>query len=63
MQVRAFERYIPLIYQVLRSYPVNFTKLSLLFIEIKSLETIHCQNFNTQRLKCHDVTNDVKVTS
>ena len=36
-------------------------KLSLLFMEIWSFETIHCLNFNMQRQKRHDVTNDVKV--
>ena len=36
-------------------------KLSPLFIEILSFETIHCLNFNMQRQKRHDVTNDVKV--
>ena len=36
-------------------------KLSPLFIEIWSFETIHCLKFNTQRQKRHDVTNDVKV--
>ena len=32
-----------------------------LFMEIWSIETIHCLNFNTERQKRHDVTNDVKV--
>ena len=36
-------------------------KLSPLFMEIWSFETIHCLNFNTKRQKRHDVTNDVKV--
>ena len=36
-------------------------KLSPLFMEMWSFETIHCLNFNTQRQKRHDVTNDVKV--
>ena len=36
-------------------------KLSPLFMEIWSFETIHCLNFNTQRQKRHDVTNDIKV--
>ena len=36
-------------------------KLSPLFIEIWSFETIYCLNFNTQRQKRHDVTNDVNV--
>ena len=36
-------------------------KLSQLFIEIWSFETIHCLNFKTQRQKRYDVTNDVKV--
>ena len=36
-------------------------KLSPLFMEIWSFETIHCLNFNTQRQKRHDVTSDVKV--
>ena len=36
-------------------------KLSLLFTEIWSFETIYCLNFNTQRQKSHDVTDDVKV--
>ena len=48
-------------YEVLRSYPANFVKLSPLFTEIWFFETIHCLNFNTQRQKRHDVTNDVKV--
>ena len=53
--------YTHLIYEVLRSYPAIFMKLSPLFMEMWSLETIHCLNFNVQRRKCHDVTNDVKV--
>ena len=36
-------------------------KLSSLFIEMWSFETIHCLNFNVQRRKRHDLTNDVKV--
>ena len=36
-------------------------KLSPLFVEIWSFETIHSLNFKTQRQKRHDVTNDVKV--
>ena len=36
-------------------------KLSPLFVEIWSFETIHCLNFNTQRQKRHNVTNDVNV--
>ena len=36
-------------------------KLSPLFMEIWSFETIHCLKFNTQRQKRYDVTNDVKV--
>ena len=36
-------------------------KLSQLFIEIWSFETIRCLNFNTQRQKRHAVTHDVKV--
>ena len=36
-------------------------KLSLLFMEMWSFETIHRLNFNTQRQKRHDVTNDVIV--
>ena len=36
-------------------------KLSPLFMEIWSFETVHCLNFDTQRQKRHDVTNDVKV--
>ena len=36
-------------------------KLSPLLMEVWSFETIHCLNFNTQRQKRHDVTNDVKV--
>ena len=36
-------------------------KLSPLFMEIWSFETIHCFNFNTQGQKRHDVTNDVNV--
>ena len=35
-------------------------KLSPLFIEMWSFETIHCLNFTPQRPKRHDVTNDVK---
>ena len=35
-------------------------KLSPLFMEIWSFETIHCLNFDMQRHKIHDVTNDVK---
>ena len=45
---------------MLRSYPANFKKLSPLFKEIWYFETIHCLNFNMQRQKRHDVTNDVK---
>ena len=37
-------------------------KLSPFFMEIWCFETLHCLNFNTQRQKGHDVTNDVKVT-
>ena len=36
-------------------------KLSPLFMEIWSSETIHCVKLNTQRQKPHDVTNDVKL--
>ena len=36
-------------------------KLSPIFMEIWSFETIHCLTFNTQRQKHDDVTNDVKV--
>ena len=36
-------------------------KLPPLFMEIWSFETVHCLNFNTQRQKRHDGTNDVKV--
>ena len=36
-------------------------KLSPLFMEIWSFETVHCLNFNMQRQKCPDVTKDVKV--
>ena len=50
-----------LIYEVLGSYPANFMKLSPLFMEIWSFETIHCLNFHPQRQKRHDATNDVKV--
>ena len=32
-------------YEVLRSYPANFMKLSPLFVKIWSFETIHCLNF------------------
>ena len=53
--------YTRLIYEVIRSYPANFMKLSPLFMEIWSFETVHCLNFNTQCQKHHDVTNDVKV--
>ena len=35
-------------------------KLSPLFMEIWSFETIHCLKFNMQRQKRYDVTNDVK---
>ena len=35
-------------------------KLSPLFMEMWSFETIHCLNFNTHCRKRHDVTNDVK---
>ena len=45
---------------MLRSYPANCMKLSPLFMEIWYFETKHCLNFNTQRQKRHDVTNDVK---
>ena len=37
-------------------------KLSPLFMEIWSFETIHFLNFNTQRQKRHDITNDVKIS-
>ena len=53
--------YTHLIYEVLRSYPANFMKLSPLFMKIWSFETIHCLNFNTQRQKRHEVTNDTKI--
>ena len=36
-------------------------KLSPLFMEIQSFETIHCLKFNTQRQKRNDVTNDIEV--
>ena len=36
-------------------------KLSPLFMEIWSFETIHCLNFNTQCQTGHDVTHDVIV--
>ena len=36
-------------------------KLSPLFMELLSFETIHCLYFNMQRQKRHDVTNDVEV--
>ena len=36
-------------------------KLSPLFMEMWSFETIHGLNFNMQCQKCHDVTNDIKV--
>ena len=36
-------------------------KLSQLFIEIWSFETIHRLTFNTHSQKRHDVTNDVQV--
>ena len=48
-------------YKVLRSYLANLMKLSQLFMEMWSSETIHCLNFKTEHRKCHDVTNDVKV--
>ena len=35
-------------------------KLPPLFMEMWSFETRHCLNFNMQRRKRHDVTNDVK---
>ena len=53
--------YTRLIYEMLRIYPANFMKLSPLFMEMWSPETIHCLNFNSQRQKRHDVTNNVKV--
>ena len=46
---------------MLRSFPANFMKLSPLFMEVWSFETIQYFNFNTQRQKRYDVTNDVKV--
>ena len=46
---------------MLKSYPANFMKLSPLFMEIWSFETIHSLNFNMQRQKRYDVTNDVKA--
>ena len=39
----------------------NFMKLSPLFMEIWPFETIHRLNFNAQRQKRCDVTNDVEV--
>ena len=36
-------------------------KFSPLFMEIWSFETIHSLNFNKQRQKCHDITDDVKA--
>ena len=36
-------------------------KLSPLFMEIWSFETIHCLNFNMQRQIRYDIANDVKV--
>ena len=36
-------------------------KLSPLFMEIWSFETIHCLNFNKKCQKRHDAANDVKV--
>ena len=36
-------------------------KLSPIFMEIWSSETIHCLNFNMQYQIRHEVTNDVKV--
>ena len=53
-------KYTHLNYEVLRSHPAIFMKLSPLFMEIWSFETIHCLNFNTQCQKRHDITNDVK---
>ena len=50
-----------IIYDVLRIYSANFMKLSPLFMEMWSFETIHCLNFNTQNQKRNDVTNDVKI--
>ena len=50
-----------LIYEVIRIYPANCTKLSPLFMKLWSFETIHCLNFNTQRQERHGVTNDVNV--
>ena len=52
-----------LIYEMLRSYPANFMKLSPLFMEIWSFETIHSLSFNMECQKCHEVTNDFKVNS
>ena len=46
---------------MLESDPENFMKLSQLLMEIWSFETIHCLNYNMQRQKRYDVTNDVKV--
>ena len=43
------------------SWPGNCMKLSPLFMEIWSFETIHCLNFGTQRQKHHEVTYDIKV--
>ena len=45
----------------MRSYPANFMKLSPLFMEVWSYETIDCLNLHTQRQKRHAITNDVKV--
>ena len=50
-----------LIYEVLRSYPANFMKLSPLFVAIWSFELIHCQNFKTHCQKRPDVSNAIKV--
>ena len=53
--------YSHLIYEVLRSYPANFMKLSPLFMKIWSFETKHCLKFNTQSQKHYDITDEVKV--
>ena len=53
--------YLYLIYELIRSFPANLMKLSLVFMEIRPFETIHCLNFNVQRQKRHDVTYDVNI--
>ena len=44
--------------QSIKKLPCKYMKLSPVFTEIWSFETIHCLNFNMQRQKPHDLTND-----